>query len=112
MKKTMFVLAILVIALVGLVSAADTGLLSPSANGGGGWSDESDAYSSNNQRAVANSGDDVVQYSSFGMSIPAEAVITGIEVKVEGYTESSSSERQADISLSWNGALRAKMVAK
>ncbi|CAG0962195.1 hypothetical protein ANAEL_00693 [Anaerolineales bacterium] len=83
--------------------AADTGLQVPSANSNAGWTNPQNAYTSDNNRAVADSGNDIVQYSNFNFpAIPGGAIITGIEVLVEGYQEGGAVPRQADISLSWN----------
>ncbi|HIH24190.1 TPA: hypothetical protein HA251_04110, partial [Candidatus Woesearchaeota archaeon] len=80
--------------------ADTTGWLSPTANVNDGWDHPSWAYASDDSRARANEYDDVVLYLQFGSSIPAGATIDGIEVRVEGYT---TGQRQAAVSLSWNG---------
>ncbi len=80
--------------------AADTGFFTPSSNSNNGWANPGKAYVSDNQRAVANSGTDVVEYSNFGLSIPTGSSVDSIVVQIEGYT---SLLRQANISLSSNG---------
>jgi len=81
----------------------NTGFKSPSANTNSGWSNPDRAYSSNDSRAVSDSGSDIVQYYNFGLSIPTGATINGIEVQIEGYNEGGSTPRQAVIDLSWDG---------
>ncbi len=84
--------------------AADTGLQVPIQNANNGWTNPGNAYASDNNRTVANSGNDEVEYYGFDFSaIPAGATINGIEVLIEGYQEGGGTPRQADISLSWNG---------
>ena len=84
------------------VLAADSGFISPSvnANSSNGWDAPQNAYASDNSRASDNANSDIVQYYNFGFSVPGDAIVNGIEVKVEGYTNNS---RQAVIDLSWNG---------
>jgi hypothetical protein len=86
------------------VFAADTGLRSPSANSNVGWDNPQNAYSADNNRAMADLATDIVQYYNFNLpSIPSDATINGIEVWVEGYQTGGATPRQADISLSWDG---------
>ncbi|MCX6759562.1 MAG: lamin tail domain-containing protein [Candidatus Nealsonbacteria bacterium] len=80
----------------------NTGLLSPSANSNHDWTYPENAYVSDNNWAVANDDNDIVQYYNFNLSVPTGATINGIEVQVEGYNTGGSTPRQADISLSWN----------
>jgi LPXTG-motif cell wall-anchored protein len=82
----------------------DSGFKSPTANSNSGWDHPERGYTSDNNRAVANSGNDIVQYYNFNFSaIPSNATINGIEVQVEGYSSrTNQTNRQADISLSWN----------
>ena len=86
--------------------AADTGILAPTvtASNVGTWTNPDNAFLSDNNRAVADSGSDIVQYSTFNIpAIPVGSVINGIEVLVEGYTSSTfGTDRQAEITLSWN----------
>jgi LPXTG-site transpeptidase (sortase) family protein len=86
--------------------ADDTGLRAPSANNNVSWTNPQNAYTSDNNRAVADSMDDIVQYSNFGFpAFPVGATITGIEVLVEGYQSGGGTPRQADISLSSNNGV-------
>lgn len=82
-----------------VAEAADSGFLSPSTNVNFGWDNPSNAYVSDNNRSVADSSSDVVEYRNFGFSIPAGSTIDGVGVSIEGYTGGT---RQAEISLSWN----------
>jgi len=93
---------LLLILTIGAISAADTGLLVPSANSNNGWDHPGNAYVSDNFRAMSN-GEDTVKYSSFGFNLPGYDTINGIELKIEGYSEGGSIPMQADISLSWDG---------
>jgi len=77
----------------------------------GGWSAPSNfannhnvshparAYSSDDSYAVFNK-NDWVDYFDFGLNIPSDALINGIEVAVEG---NRNEERTLDVSLSWDG---------
>jgi len=95
------VLCVMILASVTGVMAADTGLKAPSANINVSWTTPENAYVSDNLRAVGHTDADIVQYYNFNFpTIPAGATILGIEVQVEGY---KTSDRDADISLSWNG---------
>jgi len=72
----------------------------PSGNDNGGWSNTSRFYSSDNNRASADSSSDAVELKNFDLNIPTGVIVKGIEVSVEGYTGNT---RQAAVSLSWNG---------
>lgn len=86
-----------------LVSAADTGQGSPSANSNEGWVGPDDVYESDDNRAAADRTEDIVDYYNFNLpAIPSSSAITGIEVSVEGYQTGGYPARQADISLSWD----------
>ncbi|MGG7034984.1 MAG: PKD-like domain-containing protein [Flavobacterium sp.] len=79
----------------------DTGWLNPTTNPlNNGVSNPTNVYSSNNSRATFESGD-YSDYGGFSVSIPAGAIINGIEVRVEGY-RSSILARNLNASLSYN----------
>lgn len=62
------------------------------------------SFSSNNSRVTFDSGLDSVNYTSFGINnIPSGAVVSGIEVAVEGYTTEAIGGRNVQIQLSWDG---------
>ena len=85
--------------------AADTGLLSPTASingtGGNAWTNPNNGFTSNNVYATAANGGRFVNYTNFGISIPAGGVIDGIAVVAEG----STTGRDIDITLSWNNGV-------
>ena len=85
-----------------ITASFDGGWSAPSANttANNNWDHPERAYVSDNNRTSANSQDDDVLYYDFGLTIPPAAIINGIEVSTEGYT---SSTRQTEIFLSWNG---------
>lgn len=79
--------------------AANTGLLSPTASvAGGGWTNPNNAFSSNNLYATSTNGGQAVNYTTFGITIPAGQQIDGIEVLVEG----STTGRDINVDLSWD----------
>lgn len=94
-------LLLLTIALLSAKALAqDTGLLSPAANPyNNNVTLATNAYASDNQYATFDNGSDIADYGTFSPSIPANATINGIIVRVEGYRSNS---RNLAISLSWN----------
>lgn len=88
----------------GQVFAAESGYVAPDTSNtanisNSGWLNPQYVVLSNNYRAEADSSNDVVSYRGFSFNIPQGATISGIEIKIEGYTTGT---RQAEISLSWN----------
>lgn len=89
--KTVALFTLLFFCVVFQTMGQDTGQLSPSGfQDDQGVSSETNAYSSNDQYVVFNNTDDEVDYTTFNMSIPASATITGIIVYVEGKISSGA----------------------
>jgi hypothetical protein len=80
-----------------------TAYLNPTANDSinGSVNIPGNAHASDNQYAGYDPNDDN-SYRAFGLSIPPDATINGIEVQVEGYRLGSSS-KYFDVALSYNG---------
>lgn len=80
--------------------AADTGFQSPTGCASGSWGNPNNATASDNAYATSN-GNNQALVCSFNLpALPAGSVITGIEVRIEGY---AAGTREADVDLSWNG---------
>jgi uncharacterized repeat protein (TIGR01451 family) len=99
------------VAPVPVVQAADTGWKSPEAN----WADtaagDGDGFEQNPTYAYADDdnyagnqdgADDSHHYFDFGLAIPADAVITGIEVYLKGGVDTVADSPQYEVDLSWN----------
>ena len=78
----------------------DTGLRSPTAtHAPNEWTAPENAFTSNNTDATEDTNGDEQGYASFGFSIPAGSIITGIEVRVEAFSsDASGCELQARLS--------------
>lgn len=88
-------------------SGQSTGWLNPSTNPyNNDVSNPTNAYTSDNQRATFNTTSDVADFGGFNISLPANAIITGIEVRIEGYNDGygwDETPRQLEaVSLTWN----------
>ena len=82
------------------VYAADTGFQSPTGCASGSWVNPNNAIVSDNAYATSNNNNQVLVCSFNLPALPPGSVITGIEVRLEGY---ASGTREADVDLSWNG---------
>ncbi len=82
--------------------AADTGFQSPTgcANAGAGWTNPNNATEADNVYATTSNNNRAMVCSFNLPAIPEDSVITGIEVRIEGY---ASGSREAAVDLSWNG---------
>jgi hypothetical protein len=110
-------LAVLLVATLALlptgdtVSAASSGFLNPSANaadtGGDNNGFESNpayAYTDNSSYANnVNGAGDRHRYYNYGISVPGDATITGIEVRLDWWLDSTSGTSSMDVELSWDG---------
>ncbi len=100
--KIVALLSLLTLCLVVPAKAQDTGLLSPTGFADdNGVSNEGNGYSSNNQYVAFNNTSDQVDYTTFNMSIPSTATITGIIVYVEGNISSGSTVTMR-VQLGWD----------
>ena len=83
---------------------ADTGLLSPAANGDdySQWATPTNAYLSNNAYASPTAADQLHDYYNFTITIPAESTINGIEASLEGHAFNANGTI-IGIELSWDG---------
>ena len=88
-------------ALPSSVRADSTGELSPAA-ATGSFSNASDAFSCNNLVASASNNNDAESFSTYGLSLPPTAIITGIQVRVRA-NDGSLNNRKLRISLSADG---------
>lgn len=100
----LFISLVLLIMIHGIAWGADTGWLSPTiTKAENSVSNQDNVFTSNDQRATWNGGDDWADYGDFSISIPTGSTINGIEVRVEGYCETGSTTRQLEaVTLSWN----------
>src|SRR4030043_1665854 len=100
-------IAIPILTLTPTAFAADTGLLSPTANAsnnagsGDDWSDPENVYT-NGGGAASEINGERHRFYNFGFGIPAGSTINGIEAKVDTWS-SDSSGCQLGVDLSWNG---------
>jgi hypothetical protein len=94
-----------------LVSAADTGLKSPSANAADTGGDNN-GFEVNPTNAYAdasgyaenvNGAADRHRYYNYGISIPAGSAINGIEVRLDWWLDSKTGTNSMDVQLSWDG---------
>ena len=63
-----------------IAASFNGGWSQPAQNTGGGWTNEANAYASDNNYAVANGGGDQTEFYTFGLTVPACSSIQGIEV--------------------------------
>ena len=93
---------LLAITSMSLVRAQDTGLKSPTSfSNNNSVSNPANGYSSNDAYAVFDNSNDRVDYGTFDFSsLPFNASIEGIVVKVEGKRNGG---RDLDVRLTWNG---------
>ena len=83
------------------VHADNTGEVLP-ATATGGFSIPTNALTCNNAVASASSNNTAEVFSSYGLSLPPTAVITGIQVRVRA-NDGSLNNRKLRVSLSWDG---------
>ncbi|MDY7076306.1 MAG: SdrD B-like domain-containing protein, partial [Chloroflexota bacterium] len=110
---TMLLPATFFVAPMPVTQAADTGWRSPSADaadtGGDGDGFENNptyAYASGGDYASNQDGpDDNHRYYNFGFDsvIPTDAAINGIEVRLDGWADSTDNSPRYDVDLSWDG---------
>ncbi len=85
--------------------AADTGFLSPTTNAqnavGELWDNPANAYSDGSGVASSSANDERHRYGGFGISVPNNATIDGIQVLADAW--SNDNDCDLDIDLSWNG---------
>ncbi len=87
------------------ILAQNTGLKDPTTNAavaGGGFTNPTNAYTSDNIYATVVNGDSH-RYGGFNFTIPAGVLIVGIDVQVEGNRSGTTNGRSLNVSLSWNG---------
>ncbi len=65
-------------------STFENGWTQPTADADNGWTNEANAYVSDNAFGVANNNNEDAEFFTFGLTIPGGATINGIEVAVEG----------------------------
>ncbi len=101
LAAAMLIVAVLLAAMPVMPAyAADTGFQSPTGCASGSWGNPTNATASDNAYATSN-GNNQALVCSFNLpALPAGSVITGIEVRIEGY---ATGTREADVDLSWNG---------
>ncbi|MHC4546411.1 MAG: M23 family metallopeptidase, partial [Planctomycetota bacterium] len=85
--------------------SCEPGWRSPSANGKrySDWTSPENAYSSNNQYAVANSWASSQDWYNFGFDIPDSSIIEGIEVGIEGTGNGDDYVGKVKCWLYWRG---------
>jgi uncharacterized repeat protein (TIGR01451 family) len=102
------------VAPVPVVQAADTGWHSPSANEADDTAGDGDGFEQNPTYAYTNDEnyagnqdgpDDSHLYFDFDPGVPTGAVITGIEVLLEGGVDTVANSPQYEVDLSWGGGI-------
>jgi hypothetical protein len=88
-------------------TSQNSGFKSPTVTGDiyNQWTNPDNAFASNNNRTTAGSVGLQQDYSTFGLVIPDNAVVDGIEVEVEFRSSSSPSDAIVGVELSGNGGL-------
>lgn len=89
-----------------IVSLVETPITSPTAASGTNWTDPTNVYASDDDRAAYNNtAQDLLKAITFGLSIPSGASIKGITVYVEGVaTGANPQARTIDVGLTKDGS--------
>ncbi len=66
---------------------------SPSANGGGAWDNENNAYADDSNRASSDGNNEQCTYSGYGFTISSGATISQVRVRLDAYGSGGSSSR-------------------
>jgi hypothetical protein len=94
---------------------ADTGFLSPTANAADATVGDGTGFATNPTNAYANDGVAAVstntptsgrshRYSNYGITVPSDAIINGIEVQVDWWLDANTGgQSNLSVQLSWNG---------